>query len=41
LQLGGDLPLFIAMVELRPLAADSLTSAERDIDDLWARSKVA
>jgi FMN-dependent NADH-azoreductase len=30
-----------AMAELRPLAADSLTSAERDIDDLWARSKVA
>jgi FMN-dependent NADH-azoreductase len=30
-----------AMADLRPLAADSLTSAERDIDDLWARSKVA
>jgi FMN-dependent NADH-azoreductase len=30
-----------AMAELRPLAAASLTSAERDIDDLWARSKVA
>jgi FMN-dependent NADH-azoreductase len=30
-----------AMADLRPLAADSLTSAERDIDDLWARAKVA
>jgi hypothetical protein len=30
-----------AMAELRPLTANSLTSAERDIDDLSARSKVA
>jgi FMN-dependent NADH-azoreductase len=30
-----------AMAELRPLAAGSLAAAERDIDDLWARSKVA
>jgi FMN-dependent NADH-azoreductase len=30
-----------ALAELRPLAAESLTSAEQDIDDLWARSKVA
>jgi FMN-dependent NADH-azoreductase len=30
-----------ALAELRPLAAASLATAERDIDDLWAHSKVA
>jgi len=30
-----------ALAELRPLAAASLATAERDIDDFWAHSKVA
>jgi FMN-dependent NADH-azoreductase len=30
-----------ALAELRPLAAASLATAERDIDELWAHSKVA
>ena len=30
-----------AMAELKPLAAESLAAAERSIDELWARTRVA